>query len=88
MQRWQRDWGRARRVRVGALKVRSLTGKVGAVAALATEAGVNVLLAMQETMIAPDSGCLSGCGLLGWRGSSRSRRLWSLGAERLGWFPV
>ena len=36
------------------MNVRSLIGKVGAVAALATEVGVNVL-AMQETMIAPDS---------------------------------
>ena len=41
-------------LRVGTLNVRSLTGKVGAVAALAAEARVNVL-AMQETMISQDS---------------------------------
>ena len=45
---------RTRSIQVGTMNVRSLIGKVGAVAALATEVGVNVL-AMQETMIAPDS---------------------------------
>ena len=39
---------------VGSLNVQSLSGKVGATAALATAVGVNVL-AMQETMIAQDS---------------------------------
>ena len=41
-------------LRVGTLNVRTLTGKIGAVAALATEAGVNVL-AMQETRLASDA---------------------------------
>ena len=39
---------------VGTLNVRSLMGKVGAVASLATTCGVNVL-ALQETMLASDS---------------------------------
>ena len=46
--------GTAKGIRVGTLNVRSLTAKVGAVAALATAAEVNVL-ALQETMVAADS---------------------------------
>ena len=44
----------ARGLWVGSLNVQSLSGKVGATAALATAVGVNVL-AMQETMIGQDS---------------------------------
>jgi len=46
--------GPSRELWVGTLNVQSLTGKVGAVAAAATAAGVNVL-ALQETMLASDS---------------------------------
>ena len=78
-------------LRVGTLNVRTLTGKIGAVAALATEAGVNVL-AMQETRLSSDAARSSSSAFraAGWtlhqgpqgrdgRGSTgkwRCRRLW------------
>ena len=41
-------------IRVGTMNVRTLTGRIGAVAALATEMGINIL-AMQETRLASDA---------------------------------
>ena len=67
---------------MGTLNVRTLTGKIGAVAALATEAGVNVL-AMQETRLASDAARSSTSAFRAAAGTSRATRTWS-GVSRRG----